>query len=93
LTLRFEFTRTGHLEGVGALYVDDELVGEAVIPHTLPYLISTEEQDMHRRGRGVLRQTERNSGAFSGTITEVVISSAGNPESTRSMRTQLVRIE
>jgi hypothetical protein len=37
VTLRFAFRKTGHLQGTGELYIDGYKVGEALIPHTIPY--------------------------------------------------------
>jgi arylsulfatase len=39
--LRFRFTRTGEHRGRGQLYIDDRLIGEGEIPHTVPHVIET----------------------------------------------------
>jgi arylsulfatase len=88
LTLRFEFSKTGHLQGIGALYVDDEQVGEAVIPHTLPYLCSSEDPHPRQKGRVGTTLSGRPGAAFSGKISEVMIRSTGDPETASSMRWQ-----
>jgi hypothetical protein len=79
-TLRFVFTKTGHLRGIGALYIDNQQVGLGHISNTLPYLISSEGPDerpvgtepMDRHGRGGNRPFD--------TIKLVMISCADNPE-------------
>jgi arylsulfatase len=81
LSLRFAFTKTGHLQGKGALYLGDEPIGEAAIPHTLPYLSAGEDPRMHLKGRVGMSLSERHGAAFSGKICEVTIRSTGNPES------------
>lgn len=40
VTVRFEFDKTGEHQGIGRLYIDDRLVGQAEIPKTTPILYS-----------------------------------------------------
>jgi hypothetical protein len=92
-TLRFVFTRTGHLQGIGTLYINDEQVGKAAIPHTLPYLISSEEPD-GRRGEAVgMRQSESDRSPSIRMIKGVMISSADNPEPIPGMGPFVFRTE
>jgi hypothetical protein len=79
-TLRFVFTRTGHLQGIGTLYINDEQVGKASIPHTLPYLISSEEPDSRGGEAAGMGRSESEMGPSLRMIKGVMISSADNPE-------------
>ncbi|HKC75078.1 MAG TPA: hypothetical protein VKF37_12900 [Chloroflexota bacterium] len=70
-TLQFVFTKTGHLQGVGTLYINDRKVGEAAIPHTLPYYTAT---------AGPVADVEpRRVGLFTGTIKRVMIETVAPP--------------
>jgi len=46
--VRFAFEKTGDLEGVGHLYVDDKLVGTGHIPKTHRYMIAWQGLDVGR---------------------------------------------
>jgi hypothetical protein len=70
-TLRFVFTKTGHLQGVGALYIDGRKVGEALIPHTLPYYTPPVP--------AVAGSRSGREGLFTGTVKQVLIETATLP--------------
>jgi hypothetical protein len=70
-TLRFVFTKTGHLRGIGALYIDGRKVGEALIPHTLPYYTAV--------GGAVASAPFSRELLFTGTVKQVLIETATPP--------------
>ena len=74
-TLRFEFRKTGELQGVGALYIDGKRAGEAPIPHTLPNMISYEGLDVGRDALSPVTDSyaDRGEFPFRGTIENVRI--------------------
>src|SRR5205823_5142996 len=70
-TLQFVFTKTGHLQGVGTLYINDRKVAEAAIPHTLPYYTPMVGSEADVRPRRV--------GLSTGTIKRVMIETVAPP--------------
>jgi hypothetical protein len=74
-TLQFVFTKTGHLQGTGALYVNDEQVGNVCIPHTLPYLCPNDEARVQSGWSPAECGSERQEFPIFGMIKEVEISS------------------
>ena len=71
-TLRYVFTPTGHLQGSGALYINDRRVGARAIPHTWPCVTASEDH-----GSGQARGTSPRTRAqeelsFTGTIKTVM---------------------
>jgi arylsulfatase len=74
-TLRFEFQKGAGLQGTGILYINDRKVGEAVIPRTLPFLISWEGFDVGRDSLSPVSDSYSDKGefAFSGMLRKVVL--------------------
>ncbi len=74
-SLRFEFQKGTGLQGTGALFVNDRKVGEAVIPRTLPLLISWEGFDVGRDSLSPVSDSYRDKGefAFSGTLKKLTV--------------------
>jgi hypothetical protein len=70
-TLQFVFTKTGHLQGLGTLYINERKVGEAAIPYTLPYYTAT--------AGPVADVGPRGDGLFTGTIKRVMIETVAPP--------------
>jgi hypothetical protein len=79
-SLRFVFTKTGHLQGTGTLFINGEQVGQGRIPHILPYLIPSEGPDARPNGTGVASRHEMGGSPTIGRIKVIMISSADNPE-------------
>ncbi len=71
--LRFAFTQTGRLQGIGRLYIDDEQVGEAEIPNTLPLRISKEGLDVGRDSLSPVSEMYDPPFDFSGVLKKVII--------------------
>jgi hypothetical protein len=75
-TLQFVFTKTGHLQGVGTLYINDRKVGKAAIPHTLPYYTATAGPAADVEPTDV---EPAKVGLFTGTIKRVMIETVAPP--------------
>ncbi len=71
--LRFAFTKTGRLQGVGRLYINDEQVGESPIPRTLPFRISKEGFDIGRDALSPVSERYESPFAFSGVLRKLTI--------------------
>lgn len=73
--LRFEFEKTGSLQGLGRLYVNGKLVGEATIPRTLGTMISFEGLDIGRDSYTPVTWSYEDRGEFpfAGALKSVVV--------------------
>jgi arylsulfatase len=71
LTVKFVFTKTGHLQGTGALFVNEEKVAEGPLPKTIPNRISDEGLDIGRDGLTPVSPDYRCPFAFTGMLKQV----------------------
>jgi arylsulfatase len=76
LALRFDFVKTGNLQGVGRLFVDGNLVGEADIPRTA-LMSGLEPMDVGRDTQTPVSSSYNCPFAYSGTLHRVEIHLAG----------------
>lgn len=83
--LRFEFEKTGPLQGLGRLYVDGKRVGEAPIPRTLGTMISFEGLDVGRDSYTPVTWSYEDRGEFpfAGTLRSVVVELGSDQASPR----------
>ncbi|HEY7079512.1 MAG TPA: arylsulfatase [Nitrososphaeraceae archaeon] len=82
IKLRFEFEKTGKEKfgagGIGRLYMNNEKIGEAEIPHTVRFIYAVDETFDIGRDTGSPVTGEYKAGAvFTGVIKKVVIDLAG----------------
>lgn len=89
-TLRFEFTKTGEHQGKGALFINDNPVGEVDIPHTIPitYGINEGVTCGYDNGNPVTEEYTPPF-PFTGTLDRVIIDTTGeqhhDPEKAMTM--------
>jgi hypothetical protein len=72
-TLRVVFTKTGHLQGLVALYINDGKVGEVAIPHLWPYVSAGQDRVNADAGRTSWGNGEKNERSFTGMIKAIMI--------------------
>jgi hypothetical protein len=72
-TLRLVFTKTGHLQGLVALYINDGKVGEVAIPHLWPYVSAGQDRVNADAGRTSWGNGEKDERSFTGTIKAIMI--------------------
>ena len=82
IKLRFEFEKTGKEKfgagGIGRLYINNDKVGEAEIPHTVRFIYELDETFDIGGDTGTPVTDEYKAGAvFTGIIKKVVIDLAG----------------
>jgi arylsulfatase len=94
LSLRFEFRKTGEHKGTGRLYINDRVVGEGVIPHTVPNIYSaTESFDVGCDFGSPVSEEYSPPFRFTGEIKKVTIDITGKPhrDVDAEMRTVMTR--
>jgi arylsulfatase A-like enzyme len=90
-TLRYEFTRTGENKGTGKLYINDRLVGEGKIPHTVPNIYSaTESFDIGHDFGSPASEEYDPPFSFTGQISKITIDASGKPHRDISAETRTV---
>ena len=86
--LKFAFTRTGEHQGRGSLYINDRLIGEGEIPHTVPHVIETSGEGLCCGYDSGLPVTPdyRAPFRFTGRIEQVVVEIEGTPSSDNELQ-------
>ena len=95
IKLRFEFEKTGKEKfgagGIGRLYINNDKVGEAEIPHTVRFIYELDETFDIGGDTGTPVTDEYKAGAiFTGIIEKVVIDLAGERHIDPETETKIV---
>lgn len=85
-TLRYVFTKTGHLQGTAALFINDRRVGAITIPHTWPHVIASADCSSGQARYQWRSASGEEDCSFAGTIRTVMISCAINGAEARPGR-------
>jgi arylsulfatase len=76
--LRYVFNRTGHLQGVGTLYFDDDRVGQHRVPRTLGVSLGTAGISVGRSALTPVSDAYAGAFPFGGALAKVVIDVDGD---------------